>query len=168
MVPVLIEAVMNPEHASLNVCRKIMAALLKDQVPGPIPFATIEKELDVVLTALAHKQIEPCLFLINTFQAESMISYVDKVAGTSPIILLRRAIQPLQGRPERTPYVEVVYGSATSDKVAADTARLIEKFMLNRNLSEFEDYSQIQMLTQLGSNDDEYPKKRRSGVFRSL
>jgi len=166
MVPVLIEAVMGPEHASLNVCRKIVAALLKDHVPDPIPFATMETELDVVLTALVHKKIEPCLFLVNTFQAESMIKRVDTVAGTAPIILLRRAIQPLLGTPEHQ-YVEITYGSATADDVASGMAKLIERYLVDRNLSGFDDYAHHQRMAQLGSGDD-YPKKRRSGLFRSL
>ena len=171
-VPVFVEVITTGQHASVQLCRKIMILLFKEKV-APLPFATTAKEVADVLAALKSRGMTPAVFIINTFYAEELMPQIDALMGETPVVYLRRQIfaDPLSAKPGSAaatgpnvtevlqkmtprPNVEWIYGSQTADDVAAKGANALLQFLNDGNFAVLESYAQTQMLEMLRSHMD--------------
>ena len=91
-IPVFFEAWESQNHAELQICRKVMRALLKKQV-APLPFASSITELQDVLGSLAQRNMAPGIFVINTFWAEELLGEIDPLMPEhTPALYFRRGL----------------------------------------------------------------------------
>ena len=168
MAPVFAEAFSGNGRGNVEMCRKIVALLIKDRFPPPLPFASTAAELDAILGSMSEKGIAPSIFVVNELWAEEIISRLDDIAGNVPILLFRREIcQPLATFKNPHQFAEISYGSQTSDDIASRMARLLVAYSKDLDLSRFEAYAQDQMMDVL-SDKTERSTRRKSGGFPAI
>lgn len=88
-LPIFIEVLQKQTSSDLQICRKIAAQMFRNNV-SPLPFASSTYETAEVIHSLRRKDLEPALFVINTYWAEEILKDLDAVAGELPILLLTR------------------------------------------------------------------------------
>jgi hypothetical protein len=172
-VPVFIETVTGANYASVQVCRKLMAALFKEKV-APLPFASSAQEVVSVLKALKDRGLFPAVFVVNTFWAEDLLPQIDTLIGPTPVVYLRRLIfsEPLftassasaasAASPDsaeaalltnttavlekmtQRPSVHWAYGSVTADEVAAAGTKALLRFLRDGDWSALEEFANTQ------------------------
>ncbi|HEY3321559.1 MAG TPA: hypothetical protein VGP72_13910 [Planctomycetota bacterium] len=138
-VPVLVEVLESGQNANLQVCRKIMALLIKQKI-APLPFATNIDEVAGVLHNLKDKGLSPAIFIINTYWAEEVLRDLDAMVGDTPILLLHRQIYagmngengtltlPFQDMDSRQIAI-CRYGAKTTDSLAERVAAQVQIFL---------------------------------------
>ena len=166
-VPVFVEVLSRPEHAGLEICRKIVAQLLKRAYPPPLPFISSSEDFKQVISSLAFKKVFPSIFVVNPLWADDILPLVNERAGQSPVLLMRRMIEkPCAALPGcRT--VEIPYGTATSDEIAAALAPMLMAYMSDGDLSKLEDFSRAQEMENFRKANGESSRRRwGSGPIR--
>src|SRR5437870_2018764 len=89
--PMFIEVLQSQANCDAQVCRKIMSSMYRSHI-SPLPFASSIYEAVDVLHALKDKNIQPGIFVINTFWAEEILRDLDAIVGDTPILLLSRRL----------------------------------------------------------------------------
>lgn len=169
-VPFFIEALTSAQNANLQVCRKIRAALFKEKI-APLPFASSVLEVADVLNALHTRALAPAVFVVNTFWAHELLLQVDTFIGTTPVVYLHRHLFSESASKDtgtgaskdsdealasgktavllrkliERPSVQWVYGSQTTDEVAACGAIALLRFLRDGSFSALEDYAHFQV-----------------------
>lgn len=175
-LPLFIEAVHNAQHSNVLVCRKIMAELFKQKI-SPLPFAASIKEANDVLAAMKMRGTKPSIVIVNTFEAESLLTELDPILGNTPTLFFLRQIfsettvmmnaafgnvphdsigtilQKMKPRPNSV----WTYGSKTAEAVAQKAAKSMVEFLKDGDFFHIERHSQLQaqlmqMLKSASSN----------------
>jgi hypothetical protein len=88
-VPLFIEVTGPKEVPGSSLCQQIRSALIP-LGHTTLPFAASLTELQTLLPALAAKNLQPGIFVVNTFNARDIIQGLDPLLGESPVLFLRR------------------------------------------------------------------------------
>jgi hypothetical protein len=168
MAPVFVEVLSGDSHSNVEICRKIVSLLVKEHIPPPFPFASSAEELESVLRSMSGKGIEPSVFIVNELYAELLIATLDEVAGNIPMLLFRREIcQPLAKFKNDHRFVELSYGSKTSDEIAARVAKMLVAYFADGDMSRFETYAQDRLMAVL-MEDTDRSMGRKSGRHSAI
>jgi hypothetical protein len=145
-VPVFIEVLTSDKNLDLQICRKIMCQLLRQNI-NPLPFASSINEIVDVLHVLRRMKYEPAIFVVNTYWAESIIRDLDAIVGDTPILLLDRRIvshsksnKPLQDI-ELRKISTCSFGPKTSDQTAELAANALVQFLKDGEFSHIKSLS---------------------------
>ncbi len=90
-LPFFIEVWESGNNAELRLCQKVMTRLFKQGI-APLPFATTPREVGDVVQALRKQRMEPALFIVNTFWAETTLPDLDPYMGETPVLFFRREL----------------------------------------------------------------------------
>jgi hypothetical protein len=156
LYPLLFEVLESRETANLQVCRKIMAHLLKQKI-APVPFSCSINEARAVLASLRARGTPPAIWLINSYWAEEMLPDLDLMIGTTPVVLFKRDLlgaglstqAPAVGAPDKisaimgkmTPRLTVLWGFGTgnADAVAERAAGAVAKYLADGDFRHVEE-----------------------------
>lgn len=158
LVPLLFEVLESRETANLQVCRKVMANLLKRKI-APVPFAGSVTDARTVLASLRTRNTPPAIWLINTYWAEEMLPELDTMMGNTPVIFFKRDLfgaglstqMPAIGAPDKistilgkmTPRLTVLwaFGTGNSETVAGRVADAVANYLADGNFRHIEEAS---------------------------
>jgi hypothetical protein len=156
-VPVFFEAWESHNHTDLQICRKVMRVMIQQHI-APLPFASKVDELKVILDTLAARQLEPGIFIINTYWAEEQLMQIDPLMPEHvPALFFRRGLSadvrardlvgenPEYGNTvvhlnQMKPRLSSVweYGKLTADSVAEKSGQMIARFLTDGNFRSIE------------------------------
>jgi hypothetical protein len=90
-VPILVEVADTRNKNDTNLCCKVMALLFEKQIAPIGMVGTIDETKDV-LQRIREANLEPAIFVINTFGAKAILPGLDPLMGETPVLYLRRAL----------------------------------------------------------------------------
>ncbi|HYF51620.1 MAG TPA: hypothetical protein VEJ63_19555 [Planctomycetota bacterium] len=91
-VPVFFEAWDSHNYQELQICRKTMRAMLKLGI-SPLPFASKVDDVKSALASLKTRNLEPGIFIINTYWAEEQLLQLDPLMPEhAPALYFRRGL----------------------------------------------------------------------------
>jgi hypothetical protein len=157
-IPIFIEVPDATKEA--NICGKVVESLVAQKIE-PVGFATYVAELSEILKTLKEIELEPAIFIVNTYKAKDIITQLDPMIGEVPAVFLRRALYAGQSGlmdhlapgesvsrvqstmttlKHLTPRLTSIwtYGTKNADQVATRILRCTQKFIVDGNFRHYE------------------------------
>ena len=156
--PIFIETAQSGDKG-VPICCKLMTELFRKKV-APLPSGSTIAEIRAALAALKQRNITPSVFVLHVHGVESLLSELDVLIGSVPVLFFMRRIftetlistggtrlfirdKTLVQLERMTPRPNCVwtYGSKTVDAVSAKCADVLIQFLKDGNFKRIEEQS---------------------------
>lgn len=158
-IPIFIELAQTEDA---KVCAKAVQMLMQGGMQ-PIGLCTSPQELQDVMAQLKQHNLEPAIFVVNTYGTKELLPVLDPIMGERPVVFVRRALyvgqsglqDSLMPDPNKAATMAVIgkmtirltsvwtYGSKNTDQIAQRLAKCMQRFAEDGNFRYFEIESKV-------------------------